>query len=53
MGYDGTDPEVDTRGAPAPKGVAQRSRGIWTFTADVDLLRRLAAAGFDWLAVDA
>ena len=29
------------------------SRGVWTFTADVDLLRRLAAGGFDWVAVDA
>ena len=29
------------------------SRGIWTSTADVDLLLRLASAGFDWLALDA
>ncbi|MBR7741770.1 aldolase [Phycicoccus sp. BSK3Z-2] len=29
------------------------SRGIWTSTADLDLLRRLVRAGFDWLAVDA
>lgn len=29
------------------------SRGIWTCTADVDLLVRLASAGFDWLALDA
>lgn len=29
------------------------SRGIWTCTADPDLLLRLAAAGFDWLALDA
>ncbi len=35
------------------RGVAEPSRGIWTFTSDVDLLRRLAAAGFDWVAVDA
>ena len=27
-----------------PRGLAQRSRGIWAFTADVDLLRRLAGA---------
>ena len=33
--------------------MAARSRGVWTFTADVDLLRRLAAGGFDWVAVDA
>lgn len=33
--------------------MARTSRGVWTFTADVDLLRRLAAAGFDWVAVDA
>ena len=29
------------------------SRGVWAFTADVDLLRRLAASGFDWVALDA
>ena len=26
---------------------------IWTSTGDVDVLRRLAASGFDWLAIDA
>ena len=36
-----------------PHGLAGRSRGIWAFTVDVDLLRRLASSGFDWLAVDA
>ena len=36
-----------------PRGLAPTSRGVWTFTADVDLLRRLAASGFDWLALDA
>ena len=35
------------------RGLSERSRGIWSFTADVDLLRRLAGSGFDWLAVDA
>lgn len=34
-------------------GLGDPSRGVWTFTADVDLLRRLAASGFDWVAVDA
>lgn len=29
------------------------TRGIWTMTADADLLLRLAASGFDWLALDA
>ncbi|QKE82806.1 aldolase/citrate lyase family protein [Arthrobacter sp. NEB 688] len=29
------------------------SRGIWTMTADTDLLLRLAGSGFDWLALDA
>lgn len=29
------------------------SRGIWTSTADADLLLRLAGSGFDWLALDA
>lgn len=48
MAY-GTDDPAGT----APRGVADPSRGIWTFTGDVDLLRRLAAGGFDWVAVDA
>ena len=34
-------------------GLTPSSRGVWTFTADVDLLRRLARAGFDWVALDA
>ncbi|HMM95044.1 aldolase/citrate lyase family protein [Phycicoccus sp.] len=29
------------------------SNGIWTSTADVDLLLRLAGSGFDWLVLDA
>ncbi|WP_051750215.1 HpcH/HpaI aldolase family protein [Phycicoccus jejuensis] len=29
------------------------SRGIWTTTADVDLLLRLAGSGVDWVALDA
>lgn len=33
--------------------MAAQSRGLWTFTADVDLLLRLASGGFDWVAVDA
>ena len=37
----------------APRGVADPSRGVWAFTADVDLLLRLAASGFDWVALDA
>src|SRR5918994_7890352 len=39
--------------AHAAAGVTATSRGIWTSTGDVDLLRRLGASGFDWLAVDA
>ena len=35
------------------QGLARTSRGVWTFSADVDLLRRLALCGFDWLALDA
>lgn len=39
---------------PAPRPVlGETSRGVWTFSADVDLLRRLALSGFDWLALDA
>ena len=33
--------------------MADPSRGVWAFTADVDLLLRLAASGFDWVALDA
>ena len=54
MGYgtDGTDAGHDVAGT-SPRGVVDPSRGVWTFTADVDLLRRLAASGFDWVALDA
>lgn len=38
---------------PVAAGIAPSSRGVWAFTADVDLLRRLALAGFDWVALDA
>jgi 4-hydroxy-2-oxoheptanedioate aldolase len=33
--------------------MAAPSRGLWTFTSDIDLLLRLSAGGFDWVAVDA
>ena len=36
-----------------PGGLTATSRGLWAFTADVDLLRRLATSGFDWVSVDA
>src|SRR5829696_1348361 len=36
-----------------PLGLAPVSRGVWTVTTDVDLLRRLATSGFDWLTLDA
>ena len=48
MAYDSDDPVVG-----APRGVVDTSRGVWAFTADVDLLRRLARGGFDWVALDA
>ena len=35
------------------RALAGTSRGVWTFSADIDLLRRLALSGFDWLTVDA
>lgn len=44
---------TDELAGRSPRGVAAPSRGVWTFTADVDLLRRLAGSGFDWVAVDA
>ena len=43
----------DEHPSATARAIAETSRGVWTFTADVDLLRRLAASGFDWLAVDA
>jgi len=43
----------DERPTGDPSGLAESSRGVWAFTADVDLLRRLAGAGFDWVALDA
>lgn len=43
----------DQPGGGAPRGLAERSRGLWAFTADLDLLRRLAGTGVDWVAVDA
>lgn len=36
-----------------PAGIVETSRGLWAFSADVDLLRRLATSGIDWLSVDA
>lgn len=45
---------TDQPASPSPHRVLDAtSRGIWTSSADIDLLRRLALAGFDWLAVDA
>lgn len=44
---------TDELAGRAPHRIAAPSRGVWTLTADVDLLRRLAESGFDWLAVDA
>jgi 4-hydroxy-2-oxoheptanedioate aldolase len=47
----GTEGSAGTR--RRPRGLAGRSRGVWCFTVDVDLLRRLGSEGFDWVAVDA
>lgn len=44
---------ADASDTARSRGVADPSRGVWAFTADVDLLRRLAGAGFDWVALDA
>lgn len=33
--------------------MAAVSRGVWTTTADLDLLSRLGGSGFDWMAMDA
>jgi 4-hydroxy-2-oxoheptanedioate aldolase len=48
-----SDGAVGTEQRSGSRGMSHASRGVWTFTADVDLVRRLARAGFDWLAVDA
>jgi 4-hydroxy-2-oxoheptanedioate aldolase len=48
MAYEGEKPVAHTAA-----GVAEVSRGVWALSADVDLLRRLAVAGFDWVALDA
>ena len=48
-----SDGVVGTEPRSGPRGMSRASRGVWTFTADVDLVRRLAGAGFDWLALDA
>ena len=34
------------------RGIHAPSRGVWQLTGDVDVARQLAAAGFDWLALD-
>ena len=45
---------TDQQSGPAePLGLVENSRGVWTFTADADLLLRCAAGGFDWVAGDA
>jgi 4-hydroxy-2-oxoheptanedioate aldolase len=44
---------TDEQSSAAAPAIAEVSRGVWTFTADVDLLCRLAGSGFDWVAVDA
>jgi 4-hydroxy-2-oxoheptanedioate aldolase len=44
---------VGTEQRSGSRGMSRASSGVWTFTADVDLVRRLAGAGFDWLALDA
>lgn len=49
----GYAPAGDVSSAHAPAGMVDVSRGVWTFTADADLLLRLAKAGFDWVALDA
>lgn len=34
-------------------GIGPASRGLWLLGSDVDLARRLARSGFDWIALDA
>lgn len=39
---------------PPPRpAIGPASRGLWLMGSDVDLARRLARSGFDWLALDA
>lgn len=50
---DDTSGTTDTTSTDPTGTTGSGSRGVWTTTADVDLLLRLAASGFDWLALDA
>lgn len=38
---------------PPLPAIGPASRGLWLMGSDVDLARRLARAGFDWIALDA
>ncbi|GAA3602410.1 4-hydroxy-2-oxoheptanedioate aldolase [Marihabitans asiaticum] len=44
---------TQTRQPWRPAAIGPDSRGVWLMGNDVDVARRLAGAGFDWVALDA
>lgn len=46
-------PRPDDEIPPERAAIGPSSRGLWLLGHDVDLARRLARAGFDWIALDA
>ena len=49
--YSPSSPREVSKGAEP--GIGPSSRGLWLMGSDVDLARRLARSGFDWIALDA
>lgn len=51
--YDPSSSDPSTTEPPPQPAVGPTSRGLWLMGSDVDLARRLARSGFDWIALDA
>lgn len=51
--YSTTPAGPDREAPPDRAAIGPDSRGLWLMGNDVDLARRLAGTGFDWLALDA
>lgn len=51
--YSTTSAGPDREPPPDRSAIGPDSRGLWLMGNDVDLARRLAGTGFDWLALDA
>ena len=45
--------DIEGSATPTRSGIRPSSTGVWQLTADINVARQLAAAGFDWLALDA